>query len=522
MLQSTPWLTKAGTNNHGHGVRKKLALLIVLALILVLPAPSNAYVSFTMGKVIVARHPKIYLLGNFLSNNALMENVDPANLEISANGTLVRNWSIAPLKKSAEPIAIMLGIDNGRHVPKTILDDFVWVVSQLANKKGKSDAVGITTLGGSEGFSANLYRDTNRIVTAVNAIKKSNEGPRLYDAMMDSLNHLANNDALLKYVVIASSGKDEGSKSTYDEVINLSRKSGIPITIIGLSEKDDFNRFGPLSKLAHLTGGEFTVVRDRSEMIQSYAAYVSTFLKQQLITINLEQNAATGPTKIEICYKSAVDGKLCKETITSPPYSGVDDLPSKELAGREPPKEAEVTPPVPAVEAGKKEAGTREEKKAEVNYAYYYLLAAMLIVVLAIAAKKIRSKFAARKIKEQFKSKPDISGRMSNNSLETIVDPGETISYLLEIPSENKEIKLFKDSLAIGSIEGNDIIIKDKFVSRKHAVLKFADNEWSVIDLNSTNGVFVNSGRVNKNQRLQHNDSIKIGNTVINFYLKNS
>lgn len=485
---------------------------------------ANAYVNFAVSKVIGYQYPKVHLLANFYSNNTLVELVEPGQLEIYVNDIKIKNnsWSITPLKKSSESILIMLGIDNGNSVPRNVLDDFVWVVSQLAGKKGKNDAVSVTGIAGNGGREKTLHKETAKIVNTVNSVVAQEDGAKLYDFIVESINSLDKQGSLLKYVVVASGGKDVGSKNTYDDVINLSRKFNIPVTIIGLAEKDDYNKFSALAKLAHLTGGEFTVVRDKNEMIQTYAAYVANFLKQQVMTINLGKQNPSTPVKIEICFKSNTDSKFCKDLVVeAAPGEGALALP-KGIAGRDEPAEVPQKASGPASEPAKAEGNNKETKKEDANYAYYFLVAALLIVALAIVAKQIKAYYAARKIKEQFKNKPDVSGRMSNNNFETIVDPGGTISYLLEIPSENKEIKLFKDSLAIGSIDSNDIVIKDKFVSRKHAMLKFVDNQWTVLDLNSTNGVYVNDAKVNKSQPLHHNDNIKIGNTIIRFYLKNS
>ena len=51
-------------------------------------------------------------------------------------------------------------------------------------------------------------------------------------------------------------------------------------------------------------------------------------------------------------------------------------------------------------------------------------------------------------------------------------------------------------NLLIGRSERNDIVFNNKFVSSTHAKLVLYKNQWTITDLNSANGTFVNSYRV--------------------------
>lgn len=53
--------------------------------------------------------------------------------------------------------------------------------------------------------------------------------------------------------------------------------------------------------------------------------------------------------------------------------------------------------------------------------------------------------------------------------------------------------------VSIGRADGNDIRYPSEFVSANHARLSFKQGEWSVLDLGSSNGVFVNGDRIPSN-----------------------
>ncbi len=70
--------------------------------------------------------------------------------------------------------------------------------------------------------------------------------------------------------------------------------------------------------------------------------------------------------------------------------------------------------------------------------------------------------------------------------------------------------------LLIGRSEHNDVAIDSKFVSRHHALLVRHGSATFLMDLNSTNGTFVNSRRVS-NYVLVHDDVISLGHHRIKF-----
>lgn len=67
-----------------------------------------------------------------------------------------------------------------------------------------------------------------------------------------------------------------------------------------------------------------------------------------------------------------------------------------------------------------------------------------------------------------------------------------------------------KKRISIGRTPDNDIVLENKAVSRKHALIEFDEDSALIIDNESLNGTFVNSRKITE-EVLKDNDQITIG-----------
>ncbi|MCC8135658.1 MAG: FHA domain-containing protein [Ruminococcus sp.] len=85
------------------------------------------------------------------------------------------------------------------------------------------------------------------------------------------------------------------------------------------------------------------------------------------------------------------------------------------------------------------------------------------------------------------------------------------ISGCMELVEPGITYPLEGDEILIGRHASADIRIPDLSVSRYHAVLTVTNGVWSICDIGSKSGVYVN-GNLVKQARLHENDVIKLGN----------
>ncbi|HXG67265.1 MAG TPA: DUF3616 domain-containing protein [Blastocatellia bacterium] len=79
--------------------------------------------------------------------------------------------------------------------------------------------------------------------------------------------------------------------------------------------------------------------------------------------------------------------------------------------------------------------------------------------------------------------------------------------------------EIVRAEVQMGKGPRNDIVISDPAVSSTHAVIRFENGAYTVADIGSRNGTYVNSERISGPHKLKHGDVIGIGLSKITFRL---
>jgi uncharacterized protein YkwD len=74
-----------------------------------------------------------------------------------------------------------------------------------------------------------------------------------------------------------------------------------------------------------------------------------------------------------------------------------------------------------------------------------------------------------------------------------------------------REHRLLKRKINVGNASDNDVVVPDPTVSRRHAILKRRFRRYRLIDLESTNGTFINGRRINGPTRIVRGDEVRFG-----------
>lgn len=154
------------------------------------------------------------------------------------------------------------------------------------------------------------------------------------------------------------------------------------------------------------------------------------------------------------------------------------------------------------------------------------LIMMVFLVVLCVKEKRLMTESLVKTSTEQFREqnweyKKEISNqyRGSNENLQSVVRRNERDSYVhmrmavLQRVSNGEQILLERENLTIGkSANQVDYVIQgNKTISRVHVTIRKVGEDYEIMDMNSSNGTFVNGRRISGDAiKLKDQDKVRL------------
>ncbi len=124
-------------------------------------------------------------------------------------------------------------------------------------------------------------------------------------------------------------------------------------------------------------------------------------------------------------------------------------------------------------------------------------------------------------MRKKGRRKADLSGKTVAIRLDDVEDePLEVVGWIVALNGNHRgqDFRLHTGKNVIGTAADCDIVLTDPYLSAKHAVIRHdpTDGSFTIIDLDSTNGTYLNDKRLTK-EELIDNDTIRFGRTEMKF-----
>jgi hypothetical protein len=354
-----------------------------------------------------------------------------------------------------------------------------------------------------------------RAVQMLDAYKPEGETTQGYKLAIQAIEKLVGRSAQRKVVVILSDGKFEDTAYQHADVVKAASESNIRIWGVGLAANEDQSKhLQVLERLANDTKG-FYVQADYGTWAISpgFADRFFNFLGGGvLVTIDVAALGRGKVHQIELEIKDADDTfrrvgfevelgvVLKKEGKKGEKSEGQEKDGGAKKSVPDKPGEDGVKPKTDPVAKGVKDLPTLV--KLSQGPALWYVIGGVvaLIVLLGVIAALIPRKKEVR----------------GPSGGATSFTPPIAFLEMLDAQSTRYPIRI--SNVRIGRGRDNDLVLQNDSVSSNHCVLKQSrDGVWTVVDLKSGNGVFVNDQRVEE-AILREGDMIELGEVKMRFY----
>ncbi len=316
--------------------------------------------------------------------------------------------------------------------------------------------------------------DRAKVMAAIEAQGRAGRFTALHDALYDATRYVSEVPGRRRGIVLVTDGKDENSALRLEDGAALARDGHVPVFSIGVGKVQD----RVLRRISKLTGGRYLGTdADGPQVAQQVLDGLPAV---QPVPVRAEAVAPAGLAAVPAAPQPAAAGAAAPGATT---WSWLG--------------------PVLGVLAG---------------------LGVALLVLWpqlgrgAAAAPAVAAPAVAAEVADE-------PGTLVMR-MEDLPEPTDrtmviTMKPLLHVTKGPDKGRLFEVSLdaatSLGRAEGNDAALGDRTVSSQHCRIRpLPDAGFEVIDLQSTNGTFVNDRRVSR-QRLAAGDVIKVGETLISF-----
>jgi hypothetical protein len=105
-------------------------------------------------------------------------------------------------------------------------------------------------------------------------------------------------------------------------------------------------------------------------------------------------------------------------------------------------------------------------------------------------------------------------------NIEELVDDRsqDCVGWVVALSGELKgrDFRLTPGKNVLGTSATCDVVLTDQYMSGRHATINYEDQRFTLIDLDSTNGTYLNDKRVSR-EELIDNDRVRLGRTELKF-----
>ncbi len=187
------------------------------------------------------------------------------------------------------PISVGVLLDHSGSMEKRMEDAKSAAVDFFRSIIKTGDRAFIAAFASDPTKNAPFVSSVETLQAQVEAIPKASGGTSLYDAIVTGLYRFRNVQGR-KALIVITDGEDTTSRLTYDDMLTYVRASRVPLYFIGIGfvGPAGFGGGGKMRALAAETGGVAYMIRNTSQLAETYKALEQDLRSQYLLSYHTE------------------------------------------------------------------------------------------------------------------------------------------------------------------------------------------------------------------------------------------
>ncbi len=402
--------------------------------------------------------------------------------------------------------AILFLVDTSDPARQNVIDKNIEHIKTILSSSRDYHRYGLASFDKELQLEAPIGSDITTINNAAKKLKAIGSTTELYRNMLEAIVLFRDVDAAKKSIFLFSDGLAEDKAYFHNDVVNAARKAGIIITSIGYPRSVAQSvSLQTLRRLSEESGGIFVEANYQFDISPH-------FLRQPFASLDnggdfniplgkIINNRENKETNIILNFETDIGAtaipvpvEFISPSVIQMPTTIIQQIPViEEKQGK---RVFQASTPIQIV--------SQEQRTNPLESWLWYgiPIALFILIILTIATFFISLR------------------RQNKNQVSTVNFP-EVKPYAFLITHDEPMVRypITRSTCRLGRSKNNEIILRDVSISRRHAEIhRDTGDEFSLIDLNSLNGVFVNGEKIGR-YKLKESDVIEIGDVELRFTL---
>lgn len=275
---------------------------LMAALVLVLmPSVCLAGVVLSLNQINIERFPAIDIYLTAADERGTpLKGLELNNFKVQEDGNMVRVKGLIPLEKGDEPLSVVLAIDRSGSMRGQPIKDALKAAKDFIREMRAIDRVGLVSFDDHVTVISRPNADKGPLLKEIDKIKVGKD-TALNDAVMKSL-QLLSPFIGRRAVIVLTDGKENRSKATRQETIQLAVGMGVPIITVGLGQEVDIDA---LDAMADGTGGRPFYAQTSSELSALYLTIARQLINQYRVSVQSRKTLDNGWHRLRVELKIA-------------------------------------------------------------------------------------------------------------------------------------------------------------------------------------------------------------------------
>ena len=398
-------------------------------------------------------------------------------------------------------VAVLFLVDTSDPARENVVEKNSEHIEKLLSAAKPYHRFGLASFDKNLTIEAPVGSSRTQIISAAKKLRAVGKTTELYRNVIKAIDVLSRVDADRKAIYLFSDGQAEDRAYFIQDVTREARKANVIINSLGYPRSVALSvALQTIRRISEESGGRYVETDNNFNLPAAYldAPFNNIDTGGEFVVdlspILTRDSPATARVKLTIDTAS--------RKITTPiPIANPLASPPQVIAATAArpatvPASSQPTPPIRII--------TPVEEPDELDVWLWYGIPVAFVILIILTLIILAVTY------QQLKGPKGSSGKAANNAY-------KPFAYLVVQDESGIRYPITNTTWRIGRTKDNELVLNDKSVSRRHAeIQRYRNGNFVIYDVDSLNGVFVNSEQVKK-KRLQEGDIIEIGDIYLRF-----